>query len=85
MTAEKAFKELVEVMAVLRGPEGCPWDREQTHDSIIPYLIEEAYETQDALSKRDWSEFKEELGDVLCQIIFHSQIAEQQKRFTLKN
>lgn len=85
MGVEKTFKELVEVMAHLRGPEGCPWDREQTHDSVIPYLIEEACEACEALSERDWNAFKEELGDILCQVIFHAQIAEQDKRFTIED
>lgn len=79
-----AFKELVAVMKRLRAPGGCPWDAEQTHESIISYLIEEAYETQEALASRDWHEFKEELGDILCQVLFHANIAEETGRFTLE-
>jgi len=72
-------------MARLRAPAGCPWDAEQTHESIISYLIEESYETQEALAAQDWEEFKGELGDVLCQVIFHSQIASESGRFTLED
>jgi len=72
-------------MARLRAPGGCPWDAEQTHESIISYLIEESYETQEALAAQDWEEFKGELGDVLCQVIFHSQIASESGRFTLED
>lgn len=85
MSLESSFKELVDVMAKLRAPGGCPWDREQTHESIISYLIEEAYETQEALAVKDWREFKEELGDVLCQVIFHALIATEADRFTLED
>lgn len=84
MTLAEAFQNLVQVMKRLRAPGGCPWDREQTHDSIISYLIEEAHETQEALASRDWNEFKEELGDILCQVIFHANIAEENARFTLE-
>lgn len=83
MNKSNAFDELVAVMARLRAPGGCPWDREQTHESIISYLIEEAHETQEALADQDYAEFKEELGDVLCQVIFHSLIASEVDRFNL--
>ncbi len=83
MNKPNAFDELVAVMARLRAPGGCPWDREQTHESIISYLIEESHEAQEALAAQDYAEFKEELGDVLCQVIFHSLIASEVDRFTL--
>lgn len=83
MSLEKTFLELLAVMQRLRAPDGCPWDREQTHESIISYLIEEAYEAQEALASQDWKEFKEELGDILCQVIFHALIASEAGRFTL--
>jgi tetrapyrrole methylase family protein / MazG family protein len=76
-----AIESLIKTMLTLREPGGCPWDREQTHESIISYLIEEAHETEEALADHDWNEFKEELGDVLCQIVFHSQIADEAGRF----
>ena len=68
MTQSNAFAQLVAVMARLRAPGGCPWDAEQTHESIISYLIEEAHEAQEALADQDYHEFKDELGDVLWYI-----------------
>ncbi len=83
----KNFDELVAVMARLRAPGGCPWDREQTYESLAPYLLEEAFESFDAI--QDATEGKpenlrEELGDLLLQIIFHSQIAEEAGDFTIE-
>ena len=69
-------------MARLRSPDGCPWDRQQTHESLKPYLLEESYEALEAIDNNDPSALKEELGDVLLQIIFHAQIAEEQAEFT---
>ena len=77
------FEKLVAVQAKLRAPDGCPWDREQTHESLRTYLIEEAYEVLEALASGDDSKFAEELGDLLLQIIFHSQIAREEGRFTV--
>lgn len=71
------------IMHRLRAPGGCPWDAEQTHESIIPNLIEEAYETIDAIQRHDHEHLKEELGDLLLQVVFHSEIAEEAGRFTL--
>ena len=70
-------------MARLRAPGGCPWDREQTHSSLRTYLIEEAYEVLDALDSRDDSKFAEELGDLLLQVLFHAQIAAEERRFSI--
>lgn len=70
-------------MAKLRSPQGCPWDREQTHDSIKGHLVEEAFEVIDAIEKRDFSELKEELGDLLLQVIFHSQMAREADLFSV--
>jgi uncharacterized protein YabN with tetrapyrrole methylase and pyrophosphatase domain len=81
----RAFEELVSVMARLRAPGGCPWDREQTHCSLRTYLIEEAYEVLDALDSADDVKFAEELGDLLLQVLFHSQIASEQKRFSISD
>jgi len=78
-----AFDELVEVMEKLRGKDGCPWDREQSHESLKPYIIEETYEVLDAIDREDDSELREELGDLLLQIVFHAQIAAEQRRFTM--
>ena len=67
---------LLEVMRILRDPlRGCPWDKEQNFSSIAPYTIEEAYEVEEAIRKEDFEELKEELGDLLLQVVFHSQIA----------
>lgn len=77
------FEELVSIMARLRSPGGCPWDREQTHQTLRPYLIEEAYEVLDALDNGDDGDFREELGDLLLQVVFHAQIANEEKRFDI--
>jgi len=75
------FDRLVKLQARLRAPNGCPWDIEQTHLSLRTYLIEEAYEVLEALESGDDSKFAEELGDLLLQVVFHAQIATEQKRF----
>lgn len=77
------FDELARVMARLRAPEGCPWDREQTHRSLRPYFLEETYEALEAIDAEDWARLSDELGDVLLQIVFHAQIAAEEKRFTI--
>ena len=78
MKKTSAVENLINVMARLRHPtEGCPWDREQTFSSVAPYTIEEAYEVADAIEQNDMSGLKEELGDLLLQIIFHSRMAEE--------
>jgi tetrapyrrole methylase family protein / MazG family protein len=77
------FEKLVAVQARLRAPDGCPWDREQTHASLRTYLIEEAYEVLEAMEGGDDEKFAEEMGDLLLQILFHSQIAAEEGRFTV--
>ena len=79
--------ELIEVMATLRGPGGCPWDAEQTHESLIRYLLEETYELIDAIETGDRDDMIEELGDVLYQVIFHSDLAAHTpgEEFTLED
>ena len=77
------FEKLVAVQARLRAPNGCPWDREQTHQSLRTYLIEEAYEVLEGLESGDDGKFAEEMGDLLLQIVFHSQIAREEGRFTV--
>ena len=71
------FEDLVSVMARLRGPDGCPWDREQTHASLAPYLLEEAHEVLEAISRADTAALREELGDLLLQVVFHGQMARE--------
>ncbi len=80
---EHRFHALVEVMAQLRGPHGCPWDREQTHQTLKPYLLEEAYEVLHAIDEGDDRELCKELGDVLLQVVFHAQIAAEEGRFDI--
>jgi nucleoside triphosphate diphosphatase len=74
---QNGFARLVEIMGRLRAPGGCPWDREQTFDSIKPYLIEETYEVMDAIDARDWPNLAEELGDLLLQVVFFAQMASE--------
>jgi len=81
----RTFDGLRRLVAALRGPEGCPWDREQTHDSLKPYLLEEASEAVEALDERDLRHLTEELGDLLLQVLMHSQIAEESGEFTLED
>jgi tetrapyrrole methylase family protein / MazG family protein len=83
--AYPAFARLVDIMATLRGPNGCPWDREQTPDSLKPYLIEETYEVLEALEAKDLPAFKEELGDLLLQIVFHAQLMAEGGAFTIED
>ncbi|MEP6705372.1 MAG: MazG family protein, partial [Acidobacteriota bacterium] len=85
----KSFDELVAIMARLRAPGGCPWDREQTYASLSQYLLEEAYETFDAIheaaSSGDTSNLKEELGDLLLQVVFHATIGAEKGDFTIED
>lgn len=83
MPAEDSFRRLVEIMSVLRSENGCPWDRAQTHQSIAHNLIEEAYELYDAIQQADDESMKEELGDLLLQIVFHSQMAAERGAFDI--
>ena len=77
------FTKLVEIMAALRAQNGCPWDRKQTHESLKPYLLEETYEVLETIDQGDRAKLREELGDVLLQVIFHSQIAAEAGTFTV--
>jgi tetrapyrrole methylase family protein / MazG family protein len=85
LTLTREFNSLVYVMGRLRGPGGCPWDREQTHDSIKHHLLEEAYEAVDAMDSGDPELLAEELGDLLLQVVFHSQLAVSDEEFTLSD
>src|SRR5574344_1536082 len=79
----KNLEELIEVIKRLRAPNGCPWDREQTHYSLRPNMLEEAYEAVDAIDDNDIKHLREELGDVLLQVLLHSQIADDEGDFNL--
>ncbi|MCD6363666.1 MAG: nucleoside triphosphate pyrophosphohydrolase [Synergistetes bacterium] len=83
--AGKEFERLVGIMEKLRGENGCPWDKKQTLDSLLSYLLEEAYEVVDAIKSRDFSSLEEELGDLLLQIIFQAQIAKEEGLFDIKD
>jgi nucleoside triphosphate diphosphatase len=83
MTVGEVFEELVAIMHRLRAPGGCPWDREQSHASIKPYLIEEAYEVAEAIDAQDDAELRTELGDLLLQIVFHAEMAAEERRFDI--
>ncbi|MEE2709717.1 MAG: nucleoside triphosphate pyrophosphohydrolase [Gemmatimonadota bacterium] len=77
------FENLISIMKTLRSDKGCPWDREQTHESLRPYLIEEAYEVLDAIDAKDDNELKIELGDLLLQVVFHAQLAHEEGLFSI--
>ena len=81
--AGEAFAAFVDTIAALRAPNGCPWDREQTHESIARNMIEEAYEAVDAIEQHDATHLREELGDVLLQVVLQSQIAADAGEFTV--
>ncbi len=84
-TPHPKVEELIAVLEHLRAPGGCAWDRDQTHASLVQYLVEETYELVDAIEAGDDAELVEELGDVLYQVIFHSDIAAEEGRFTLED
>ncbi len=81
VSAEAELRRLLDVMARLRAPDGCPWDKVQTFDTIAPYTIEEAYEVADAIARRDWTSLPDELGDLLFQVVYHARMAEEAGRF----
>jgi tetrapyrrole methylase family protein/MazG family protein len=78
------FDKLVEIVKILRSPNGCPWDRAQTLESIVENIIEEAYEVVDGINKKDYQKIKEEVGDLILQGVFISQIAEEENKFSLE-
>ncbi|MFZ0705546.1 MAG: nucleoside triphosphate pyrophosphohydrolase [Candidatus Korobacteraceae bacterium] len=82
-TTGERFERAVSIMARLRAPGGCPWDREQTFDTIKPYTLEETYEVLEAIDARDWHELTGELGDLLLQVLFYSEMAAEEQHFTI--
>ena len=84
-TAGEKFQQLVAIMARLRAPGGCPWDRQQTFDSIKPFTLEETYEVLDAIDHRDWGELTQELGDFILQAVFYAQMASEQQLFRIED
>ncbi len=85
MGTGEAFEKLLKIMETLRSEKGCPWDRAQTHETLKSYLIEEAYELLESIDQQEPEKIKEELGDLLFQIVFHAQIASEQGRFTMED
>ena len=81
--ATKLFLELIDIVERLRAPDGCSWDKEQTHESLLPYFLEEAYEVIESVESKDWKTLKEELGDVLLHILMQAQIAKESNKFDI--
>ncbi|MBF8274307.1 MAG: Nucleoside triphosphate pyrophosphohydrolase [Magnetococcales bacterium] len=84
-TQPGSLQALIHLMERLRGPEGCPWDREQTWNSLIPFTIEEAYEVAEAVETGHWEHLRDELGDLLFHVVFYSRIAQEQNLFSLRD
>lgn len=78
-----SYTELLDIIKVLRSEKGCAWDRKQTHESLMPHLLEESYELVDAIKKKDAPNMKEELGDILLQVLMHAEIASEKGEFTM--
>lgn len=85
MKQQTKFIELKEIYEILHSPKGCMWDKEQTHESLLPYLKEEAEEFIDAVKMKDYRHIKEELGDILLQVMFHAKIASREGKFDIED
>ncbi len=83
LARSSSLASLAEIMKILLSPGGCPWDRRQTHSTLLKYLREESGEVSRAVRRKDWANLKEELGDVLLQVVFHSALAQRDGRFKL--
>ena len=83
--ATNSFEALVEIVSRLRSPRGCPWDLAQTQTSLTPYILEEAYELVEAIDSQNQTQICEELGDFLFQVVLQAQVAEDEKKFSLKD
>ena len=83
MTTGEKFEQLMKTVTRLREPDGCPWDREQTHASLLPFFLEETYEVMESVDEEDWATLKEELGDVLLHVVMQARIAEEDRRFSI--
>ncbi len=84
MNHGEQFEELVRIVEKLRGPDGCPWDKEQTHASLLPFFLEEAYEVIETVDEENWKTLSEELGDILLHAVFQTSIGEENGEFTMK-
>ena len=83
--AQEKFEELIKIVKRLKAPDGCPWDREQTNASLLPYFLEEAYEVIESVDNENWLELKEELGDILLHVIFQAVLAEENGHFNIND
>ena len=83
--ALKNFSRLLKIVEKLRGPDGCPWDKKQTHETLLPYFLEEAYEVIESIETKNWENLKEELGDVLLHVVLQNQIAEEDNKFNISD
>ena len=83
--ALKNFLRLLQIVEKLRGPDGCPWDKKQTHETLLPYFLEEAYEVIESIDTKNWENLKEELGDVLLHVVLQNQIAEEDNKFNISD
>ena len=83
--ATNLFSKLIDIVERLRAPDGCPWDKEQTHESLLPYFLEETYEVIESVESNDWKTLKEELGDVLLHILLQAQIAKERNKFDIQD
>ena len=81
--AAKQFIKLLDIVERLRGPDGCPWDKEQSHESLLPYFLEEAYEVIESIDEKNWDNLKEELGDVMLHLALQCQISKEEGRFSI--
>jgi len=84
-TVQEKFEELITIVKRLKAPDGCPWDREQTNASLLPYFLEEAYEVIESVDNENWFELKEELGDILLHVIFQAVLAEENGHFNIND
>tara|TARA_Y100001970_G_scaffold294271_1_gene449569 strand:+ start:3520 stop:4308 length:789 start_codon:yes stop_codon:yes gene_type:complete len=81
----KHFLKLIEIVEKLRGPDGCPWDKEQTHESLLPYFLEETYEVIESVELEDWNTLQEELGDIMLHVLLQAQIATEKSKFSIED
>ena len=83
--AAEKFINLLEIVETLRGPDGCPWDKEQTNESLLPYFLEEAYELMESVDRKDWDTLREELGDIMLHVVLQAQISSENSGFNVSD
>ena len=84
-SATEKFDELIKIIKRLQAPDGCPWDREQTNASLLPFFLEEVYEVIESVDNENWPELKEELGDILLHVVFQAVLAEKNGHFSIND